>query len=131
MKKLTHILCIMMVVSPGLVLLTTRPILAQEKDVSYLLEKVSRLEARIKELEALLDARDDAQNIQATDEGGWQNKKNWRRLEMGMKHNQVRGILGDPTKRIEGVRILWYYPSKYCGYVYFDKEGLLTGWSEP
>ena len=34
-------------------------------------------------------------------------------------------------KKIEGTRTLWYYPNIYCGYVFFDKNGLLSGWNEP
>jgi hypothetical protein len=56
---------------------------------------------------------------------------NWRNLEAGMNEEQVRTILGEPVKEIQGVRTLWYYPSIYSGYVSFDDKGRLSGWKEP
>jgi hypothetical protein len=104
---------------------------AQEQRVSQLLKKISKLEERVRQLEGLLEKCAETGNGQTDDECGWQNKKNWRRLERGMAKAQVRSILGEPIKRIKGTRTLWYYPNIYCAYVSFDKNGLLSGWSEP
>ena len=48
-----------------------------------------------------------------------------------MSEGEVKKTLGEPIKVISGVRTLWYYPNIYCGYVLFDKNGQLNGWSEP
>ncbi len=104
---------------------------AQEETVSQLLKKISKLEERVRQLEGLLEKCTVTGNGQTEDECGWQNKKNWRRLERGMAKAQVRSILGEPIKRIKGTRTLWYYPNIYCAYVSFDKNGLLSGWNEP
>ena len=86
------------------------------------------MEARIKELESLLL---EAGMKNAKPALGWQNKMNWRQLEIGMSQNKVRDILGEPIKIIEGVKTLWYYPNIYCGYTSFDEKGRLIGWNEP
>ena len=50
---------------------------------------------------------------------------------MGMTETQVKSVLGEPTKVIDGIRTLWYYPNFYGGYVSFEKGGSLAGWREP
>ncbi len=101
---------------------------AQEGDISKLRQKIDALEAKIFELENLLG---ECRELGTTAEYGWQNKKNWRRLEVGMAETKVQSILGDPTKVIKGIQDLWYYPNIYGGYVSFDKDGKLAGWNEP
>ena len=101
---------------------------AQEEDISKLRQKIDALEAKIFQLEGLLG---ECRELGATDEYGWQNKKNWRRLKVGMADTKVKSILGDPTKVIKGIQDLWYYPNIYGGYVSFDKDGKLAGWNEP
>jgi hypothetical protein len=113
-----------------LTLLPSLTISAEEDETSQLQQKIVTLENRIKQLEAMLEEC----NRQVPPEPnptGWRNKKNWRRLEQGMDMEEVQSILGKPVKTIQGVRTLWYYPSNYCGYVSFDKEGNLIGWNEP
>ena len=115
----------------SLIFLPSQPLPAQEERVSQLLKKISKLEARVRQLEGLLEKCSETGNRRTEDEWGWQNKKHWRRLERGMTKTQVRSILGEPIKRIKGTRTLWYYPNIYCAYVSFDKNGLLSGWNEP
>ena len=105
-----------------------QPLHAEEEEISQLRQKITELEGRIKELEGLLI---ETRENQMADEQAWQNKKNWRRLEIGMKEAQVKTILGEPIKVISGVKTLWYYPNIYCGYVSFDENGHLVGWNEP
>ena len=91
-------------------------------------QKINALEAKVLQLEGLLG---ECRELGTTAESGWQNKKNWRRLEVGMDETKVQSILGDPTKIIKGIQDLWYYPNIYGGYVSFDKDGKLAGWNEP
>ena len=104
---------------------------AQEEEVKKLHSKISELEGKIKLLENLLKGSDKDINKQINDEFGWQNKKNWRNLSIGMTEKEVQELLGDPVKSIEGVRTLWYYPNIYCGYVSFGEDSRLIGWNEP
>lgn len=107
------------------------PVQAQEDEIQQLKKRVIELEDKITELEMRLQecTRQDPQ--ESGDFGGWKNRKNWRKLEVGMPYNEVELILGEPVKIIQGFRTLWYYPNIYCGYVSFDEQGRLTGWSEP
>lgn len=108
-----------------------QPVIAEDDEAVRLRNRIAELEARVKHLEALLvkslvnDRRD------KTVKYGWENKKNWRKLEIGMDEKKVLGILGEPVKIIKGTKTLWYYPNYYCGYVSFDESGRLSGWNEP
>ncbi|MBW2610345.1 MAG: hypothetical protein JRC68_08385 [Deltaproteobacteria bacterium] len=108
-----------------------QPISAQEEEIPQLRQKIVELEARVKQLEALLKGFNEPEEKQEDKEAGWQNKKNWRILKLGMTEAQVRTVLGEPIKAIKGVKTLWYYPNIYCSYVSFDKDGRLIGWNEP
>jgi hypothetical protein len=112
----------------SLTLLLGQGSFAQEGDISKLRQKIDALEAKILKLEGLLG---ECSELGTTSEYGWQSKKNWRRLEVGMANTQVKSILGEPTKVIKGIQDLWYYPNIYGGYVSFDKDGKLAGWNEP
>jgi hypothetical protein len=107
------------------------PLFAQQEDISTLRQKNTALEAKVKELEAQLKQCTEERNKQFSEDLGWQSKKNWRSLEVGMKDNQVTKILGEPVKVIKGVKTLWYYPNMYGGYVSFDEKGSVSGWKEP
>ena len=104
---------------------------AQEGESKELRQRILELERRIVELEATLANCRQTAEVQSGPQYGWQNTKNWRRLAIGMPAEQVKTILGEPVKVIKGVKILWYYPNMYCGYVAFDRAGQLTGWNEP
>jgi len=112
----------------ALLSLPAQPLHAQEEEISQLRQKITELEGRIKELERLLS---ETRKKQMAHQYAWQNKKNWRKLEVGMGETQVKTILGEPIKVISGVKTLWYYPNIYCGYVSFDENGHLAGWNEP
>ena len=115
----------------ALLALPSHPIQAQDKEILQLRQKISELETRIEELERLLNECLASREKGAADEYGWQNKMNWRKLEMGMSQSQVQSILGKPTKVIKGVKTLWYYPNIYGGFVSFDQSGNIVGWNEP
>ena len=115
----------------SLFLLTSHESSAQEEDISKLRQQIEGLEEKILELEILLEDCREFQEEETSGEYGWQSKKNWRRLEEGMAESQVMSILGKPTKVIRGIRVLWYYPNIYGGYVSFDNDGKVAGWNEP
>jgi hypothetical protein len=115
----------------ALLTLFCQPIQAQEEEILQLRQKILGLEARIEELEDLLNECIASKQKEAADKYGWQNKMNWRKLQMGMSQGQVRSILGEPTKVIKGVKTLWYYPNIYGGFVSFDQSGNIVGWNEP
>jgi len=102
-----------------------------DNEINMLRQKITELENRIKEMEATLAGYQDQGKVPDESVYGWQNRKNWRRLEKGMNTEQVLSILGEPIKTINGVKTLWYYPDIYRGYVSFDDKGNLTGWHEP
>ena len=110
---------------------TPRPLLAGQDQVPQLQKRIAELEDRVKYLEELLEKCMAADQNMPVDKYGWQNKKNWRNLEVGMNEGKVKAILGEPVKIIKGIKTLWYYPNFYGGYVSFDASGKLTGWNEP
>jgi hypothetical protein len=107
------------------------PLFSEQEDISTLRQKNAALEAKVKELEALLQLCTEARNKQVSEGQGWESKKNWRSLEVGMKDTQVTKILGEPVKVIKGVKTFWYYPNMYGGYVSFDENGSVSAWKEP
>jgi septal ring factor EnvC (AmiA/AmiB activator) len=107
------------------------PVFAQEDEISRLRQRVAELEQKVQKLENQLKECTEAQRQQEASLYGWQNKKNWRSLKVGMNETQVKKTLGEPVKVIKGVKTLWYYPNSYGGYVSFDEDGRLTGWNEP
>jgi hypothetical protein len=107
------------------------PLFSQQEDIATLRQKNAALEAKVKELEARLKQCTEERNKQLSEDQGWQSKKNWRSLEVGMKEAQVTKILGEPVKVIKGVKTLWYYPNMYGGHVSFDEKGAVRAWKEP
>jgi hypothetical protein len=111
--------------------LLAHPLHAQEDEILLLQKKIEALELRIKQLEAQLKESVEFQEKVKAGKFGWQNTKNWRKLEIGMSEGEVKAILGEPIKVIQGAKTLWYYPNIYRGFVSFDQNGNLTGWNEP
>lgn len=107
------------------------PASAQKAEQLQLQRKIEDLEAKIQVLESRLKELETSSVTPTNPDYGWQNKKNWRSLKVGMREDEVKKILGEPVKLIQGVRTLWYYPNFYCGYVSFDSKGYLIGWNEP
>ena len=129
--SILRILCFAVAVGIGLSPAASPQVLAQTDEVSQLRQKVTKLEQKTKELEERLKECTEGCKREQDADYGWQNKKNWRSLEVGMKEAQVRGILGEPVKVIKGVKTLWYDPNVYGGYVSFGENGKLIGWNEP
>ena len=102
----------------------------EDNDINALKQKITELEKRVKDLEGLLKvySAKDGKNDTTT---GWLNKKSWRNLKKGMTQEQVKKILGEPVKAVDGFRTIWFYPNFYKSYVSFDDKGSLVGWNEP
>ena len=67
---------------------------------------------------------------------GWQKIEDFGTNKLDWLRKYRPFACGIPTRHsiariIKGVKILWYYPNIYGGYVSFDEEGRLTGWNEP
>jgi hypothetical protein len=107
------------------------PLFSQQEEVSTLRQKNADLEAKVRDLETRLKQCTEARNEDFSEDHGWQSKKSWRSLEVGMTEAQVIGILGEPVKVIKGVKTFWYYPNMYGGYVSFDDKDSVSGWKEP
>jgi hypothetical protein len=122
---------ILSAVAVSFCLATSSPLFAQEDEISRLRQRVTELEQKVAQLEDLLKECTEARQEQEASSYGWQDKKNWRSLKIGMSESQVREALGEPIKVIKGIKTLWYYPNFYGGYVSFDEDGNLTGWNEP
>lgn len=56
----------------------------------------------------------------------------WQALKRGMSWGQVIGVLGKPgKKRVGTMSEIWFYPDADGGSVEFDRDGRVSGWSEP
>jgi hypothetical protein len=104
---------------------------AENNEIDALKQKITRLENRIKDLESLLKIYNLPAEQDIDKKYGCLNKKTWRSLKKGMTEDEVRKILGEPVKTVEGFRTIWYYPSFYSGIVSFDEKGNLIGWNAP
>lgn len=129
-KKMFRVIWTVFLISVCCIILSSHSY-AQEDEIQRLRKKITELENRIVDLESLLSRYDAKESLKKGEDISWENKKNWRRLKIGMNQAEVQAILGEPIKTIKGVRILWYYPNLYCGLVSFDEEGNLTAWNEP
>ncbi len=102
-----------------------------ENDIKNMKQQITELENRIKDLEQIIKIYNGPKDLEKEIAYGWLNKKNWRNLKKGMTQEEVKKILGEPVKSIDGSRLIWYYPNFYQSYVSFDEKGNLTGWNEP
>ncbi|NLD37506.1 MAG: outer membrane protein assembly factor BamE [Desulfatiglans sp.] len=104
---------------------------ASDKDIKNMQQRIIELENRIKDLEQIIRIYHGPKDQEKEIAYGWLNKKNWRNLKKGMTQEEVKKILGEPVKSVDGSRLIWYYPNFYQSYVSFDEKGNLTGWNEP
>ena len=100
-----------------------------ENRIETLEIKVLSLERRIMELEKALSLATSSPEKKPIKVGNWQNRANWRALEMEMTMNEVRSLLGEPPRVVAaGITLTWWYAT---GNAIFDDGGKLRGWSEP
>jgi outer membrane protein assembly factor BamE (lipoprotein component of BamABCDE complex) len=104
---------------------------SDDNDIKNLKQRITELENRINDLENILKTYNVPKDSEKEIAYGWLNKKNWRILKKGMTQDEVKKLLGEPVKSVDGSREIWYYPNFYQSYVSFDEKGNLTGWNEP
>lgn len=98
--------------------------------VENLQQKVSQLESKVERLEKLLLSENKSKGSKQPDNSseGWRDIQNWRKLESGMSKEEVRQILGEPSRiDVTSQMELWDYPEGRV--TIFNGE--LSGWSEP
>lgn len=111
------------------------PVFPQNADakVKELEQKLAQLEQRIAKLEGIILQ---LQKNQAKPAGPtsdrWKDKANWRLLKKGMTKSEVEQILGTPPKIVPNNYYgdIWYYPDSKGGFASFNKEEILTNWTE-
>jgi len=97
-------------------------------------DRITQLEKEVQELKARLRVLETpapkpiVNNKPTTSTEGWKSLANWRSLKSGMSYDEVRAILGEPTRIAGGNLAFWYYPNR--GDVTF-REDKLTNWVEP
>lgn len=92
--------------------------------IDSLEQRASALERRVSELEVLLKT---SPSLPAS---GSSALANWRRLQRRMSLDEVRTLLGEPSRVFapSATLTIWYYPDQ--GQVSFD-SGRVDGWFEP
>ena len=84
------------------------------------------LERRVHELESLIKS-EPSQSQPVPVSTRWRDLANWRRLQLGMRMDEVRTLLGEPKRVDAGPITFWRWGDAN---VYFMDEKV-TGWSEP
>lgn len=84
-------------------------------------KRITELEARVAKLEKLYQEKNS--------EMRWKDAILWSRVSKGMTEDNVRKLLGTPSRIEESIFTTWYYhpTSKLHSHVWFD-EGEVLGW---
>jgi hypothetical protein len=96
--------------------------------------RIKQLEKEVQELKLRLSKLEDTQtttnqqqrNIVSGE--GWKSLANWRSLKNGMSYDEVRSILGEPSRVDGGSIAYWHYSNR--GRVIFMSDKL-ERWEEP
>ncbi len=101
---------------------------AQSGDRTEQLEKEIRdIKLRLSNLEAAKgNPTASHKSVQTGD--GWKSVANWRALKSGMSSDEVRTVLGEPTRVKGGDLAFWFYSNG--GDVTFMRDKV-TSWTEP
>ena len=83
--------------------------------------RIAELEARVAKLEKLYEEKNS--------EFRWKDPILWSRITRSMTQDDIRKLLGKPTRVEEAIFTTWYYhpTSKLHSHVWFD-EGEVLGW---
>lgn len=95
--------------------------------ITQLEKEVQELKLRLSKLEGPQTITNQQQRTIVSGEG-WKSLASWRSLKNGMSYDEVRSILGEPS-RVDGGSIAnWHYPNKGRLIFFSDK---LDRWEEP
>jgi hypothetical protein len=95
--------------------------------ITQLEKEVQELKLRLSRLESPQSSTTQQQRTIVTGEG-WKSLANWRSLKNGMSYDEVRSILGEPS-RVDGGSIAhWHYSNRGRAVFFSDK---LERWEEP
>ncbi len=91
-----------------LFLLVISPKIFSQSEIEVLNNKVERLERRIETLESFIIVGEDS--VKKVYQEKWKNIELWRQLKSKMSPEEVRGILGEPTRiKIDNSEEFWRY----------------------
>ena len=88
---------------------------------------MKELKLRLLKLESPETSAIKQQKPMASSEG-WKSLANWRSLKKGMSYDEVRGILGEPSRIQGGTFAHWFYTNRSNVTFYEDR---LDSWTEP
>ena len=97
-------------------------------------ERITQLEKEVRELKQRLTKLEAPQNASVNQQKsipsseGWKSLASWRSLKNGMSYDEVRSILGEPTRIEGGTLARWYYSNRADVTFFNDK---VENWSEP
>ncbi len=95
--------------------------------ITQLEKEVQELKIRLSRLESPQSSTNQPQKTIVTGEG-WKSLANWRSLKNGMSYDEVRSILGEPSRIEGGTLAYWRYSNgAFVGFIY-DK---VNRWEEP
>ena len=95
--------------------------------ITQLEKEVQELKLRLSRLESPQSSNTQQQRIIITGEG-WKSLANWRSLKNGMSYDEVRSILGEPSRVDGGSIARWHYSNRGLAVFFSDK---LERWEEP
>ena len=97
-------------------------------------ERITQLEKEVQELKLRLSKLEGPQTITNQQQRtivsgeGWKSLANWRSLKNGMSYEEVRSILGEPS-RVDGGNIAYWYYSNQGRVIFYSNK--LHSWEEP
>ncbi len=95
--------------------------------ITQLEKEVQELKIRLSKLEGPQTITNQQQKTIVSGEG-WKSLANWRSLKNGMSYDEVRSILGEPSRVDGGSIAFWHYSNRGRVTFFSDK---LESWAEP
>jgi hypothetical protein len=95
--------------------------------ITQLEKEVQELKLRLSRLESPQSNSNQQQRTIVAGEG-WKSLANWRSLKNDMSYDEVRSILGEPSRIEGGTLAFWYYSNRGSVRFFNDK---VNKWQEP
>ena len=111
----------------ALTLSTFSSFASDSERITQLENEIYELRLRVKQLENFQSNANNQPKQVVVNEGA-KSLANWRRLNRGMSHNDVRAVLGEPLRIEGGVLTSWHYANN--GRVDYIRDKL-DSWKEP